>query len=256
MHATTLERPTAPSYSGDPGNGRVFRPANRVATATLDERSILLDLQNERYLGLDEVGTRIWSLVRQGVPKATIVDRLEEEYDVTREQLEADVTAFLVELPAAGAEAVADVAAERTSEMGSPQRGPRERPPTMLECGLILLLADFTLRIFGLRRSLGLARRLARRGVRGEPSNVSEVVADTARRVATVAAFYPRRALCLEQSLALHVLLRRRRVTADLRVGVQPFPFAAHAWVEHHGRPVNEREDFVTRLATFPSLGG
>jgi hypothetical protein len=236
--------------------GRLFRPANRVATATLDERSILLDLQNERYLGLDEVGTRIWSLVRQGVPKDAIVDRLEEEYEATREQLEADVTAFLAELPAAGADALADLTAPSPGEMAGASRGPAVRPPTMLACGLMLLLADFTLRILGLKRSLGLAHRFAGRGNAGEPSNAAEVVAETARRVAVVAAFYPRRALCLEQSLALHALLRRRRVTADLRVGVQPFPFAAHAWVEHHGRPVNEREDFVTRLATFPSLGG
>jgi hypothetical protein len=238
------------------GPGRLFRPANRVATATLDERSILLDLQNERYLGLDEVGTRIWSLVRQGMPRETIIDRLEEEYEATREQLEADVPAFLAELPAAAADAVADTTPAMPREAVAEPTGPAARPPTMLVCGLMLLLADVTLRILGLRRSLVLARRFAGRGRGGEPANARTVVAETARRVAIVAAFYPRRALCLEQSIALHFLLRRRRVTADLRVGVQPFPFAAHAWVEHHGRPVNEREDFVTRLATFPTLGG
>jgi hypothetical protein len=74
--------------------------------------------------------------------------------------------------------------------------------------------------------------------------------------VAIAAAFYPGRAQCLEQSLALFLLLRRRAMPVELRIGVQPFPFTAHAWVEHNGRPVNEQEDFVTRLAPFPSIGG
>lgn len=131
----------------------------------------------------------------------------------------------------------------------------RRRTPTVVTCTALLVAADAALKTLGLRRSVRLARRLAGR-VPEDGGLPDSTVADIARQVATAAAFYPGRAQCLEQSLALYILLRRRGVGAQLRIGVQPFPFVAHAWVEHRGRPVNEQEDFVTRLAPFPNIGG
>lgn len=130
----------------------------------------------------------------------------------------------------------------------------RRRPPHVVTCMVLLLAADLSLKTLGLRRSVKLARRLVRRSEAGTADRPG--IMAVARAVAAAAAFYPGRAQCLEQSLALFLLLRRRRIAADLRIGVQPFPFSAHAWVEHDGRAINEVEDFVTRLAPFPSLGG
>ncbi|MBI4410086.1 MAG: lasso peptide biosynthesis B2 protein [Gemmatimonadetes bacterium] len=78
----------------------------------------------------------------------------------------------------------------------------------------------------------------------------------TVRRVAVVAAFFPGRALCLEQSAAIHLLLRRRGIPVTLRLAVKPYPFSAHAWVELRGRPVNELEEAVRGFVLLPELGG
>ena len=44
---------------------------------------------------------------------------------------------------------------------------------------------------------------------------------------------------CLVQSLVLSRLLSARGITSTLVIGARPRPtFAAHAWVEHAGRPV------------------
>ena len=131
----------------------------------------------------------------------------------------------------------------------------RKSVPHVVTCTVLLCVADLSLKLLGLRRSVRLARRLVGRAPEHGGSDRSRVL-EIARAVATAAAFYPGRAQCLEQSLALYVLLRRRGIPAQLRIGVQPFPFVAHAWVEHDGHAVNEQDDFVTRLATFPSLGG
>ena len=128
----------------------------------------------------------------------------------------------------------------------------RPGSPSLVTCLLLLAVVDACLRMFGLRRTV----RWVRRGGRDRDGTLSpRVLAGAVRAVATAAAFYPRRALCLEQSLVLYWLLRRRGAGVRLRVGVQPFPFTAHAWVEHEGRPINEHEDFVMRLAPFPSFG-
>jgi transglutaminase-like putative cysteine protease len=127
--------------------------------------------------------------------------------------------------------------------------------PATGTCAVALVAAALSLRLLGLRRTMALAHRVADR-----PAPVGRqpvgLIGTTAWRVMRAAAFYPGRAECLEQSLAIFALLRRRGVPVELRLGVQSFPFAAHAWVEYKGRPVNEREEIVARMAPFPSIGG
>ena len=48
----------------------------------------------------------------------------------------------------------------------------------------------------------------------------------------------PRDPRCLTSSLVLTALLARRGIPATLVIGVRLDPFAAHAWVEHEGRPL------------------
>lgn len=127
------------------------------------------------------------------------------------------------------------------------------RAPGVLSCLFTLLCMDVMPRLVGLRRTFDLLRRVTVRTY--EPTNSAEIIDQATHRVAVAAAFYPRRALCLEQSLTLFFLLRRRGVPAELRMGVQPRPFLAHAWVEVGGRPLNEREDLPLTLAPFPGLG-
>lgn len=118
------------------------------------------------------------------------------------------------------------------------------RPSGVLRAALLLLAGRLHLKVLGFGRSVARARRLGG-GLPPHPASDPALAERTAYAVAVAAAFFPGRAVCLEQSLALYVLLRRRGVPAELRIGVQPFPFAAHAWVEVEGRPVNEDEETV-----------
>ena len=60
-------------------------------------------------------------------------------------------------------------------------------------------------------------------------------------------------ATCLTRSLLLRWLLRRYGTVSDLRIGVcfQEGVFAAHAWVEKDGIPVNDSPEVVARYAAF-----
>lgn len=129
---------------------------------------------------------------------------------------------------------------------------PRVRAPSLPACALSLLAVKLGLKLAGFGRTFAAANRLVRD--RGCESATPLVLAEAARGVALVAAFYPGRALCLEQSLTLWWLLRRRGVDAELRLGVQPYPFGAHAWVEHGGEPVNENPELVRTFTILPSF--
>ncbi|HEX2091259.1 MAG TPA: lasso peptide biosynthesis B2 protein [Longimicrobiaceae bacterium] len=126
------------------------------------------------------------------------------------------------------------------------------RTPSVLRCALALLAVRAHLKARGFGPSVALARSL---GARVAGAGLApEEVERTAYRVAVAAAFFPGRAVCLEQSLALYVLLRRRGAPAELRLGVQVYPFHAHAWVELDGAAVNEDPETVERFRAFPEV--
>lgn len=127
--------------------------------------------------------------------------------------------------------------------------------PSVLRCAAGLLAADLALNLLGFRRTLRLYQWLGRDRSDGSTFD-AELTDACATAVAAAAAFYPRRAICLEQSLVLYRMLRRRRQPARLRVGARPMPFAAHAWVECAGAPVNELPERLDQLVPFPIVGG
>lgn len=58
---------------------------------------------------------------------------------------------------------------------------------------------------------------------------------------------------CLEESLLLWFLLRKRGIASEVRIGARKVGsgFEAHAWVECEGQPVNELEGIHQHYATF-----
>lgn len=68
----------------------------------LDGEAVLLNLQNEMYYGLDEVGTRMWQLLTTSDSVQAAMDTMLEEFDVTPETLEQDLTKMINELQEQG----------------------------------------------------------------------------------------------------------------------------------------------------------
>lgn len=58
---------------------------------------------------------------------------------------------------------------------------------------------------------------------------------------------------CLSQSLALRWLLGRAGIETELCFGArrEQGRFEAHAWLEHHGVPIDESPDVARRLTRF-----
>lgn len=58
---------------------------------------------------------------------------------------------------------------------------------------------------------------------------------------------------CLPRALALKRFLRRHGTGARLRLGMKKTPegWTGHAWLEHEGRVIGDREDFVRTFVPF-----
>jgi Coenzyme PQQ synthesis protein D (PqqD) len=80
---------------------RVVLSRDQVSCGLGDEAAIV-NLKNGVYYGLDPVGARIWSVMREPVTVAQIRDALLGEYDIEPLALERDIRSFLQQLAEQG----------------------------------------------------------------------------------------------------------------------------------------------------------
>ena len=73
-----------------------------VISQEVSGETVLLDLESENYFGLDEVGTRIWQLMKETNDLQAIYQTLLAEYDVSEERLQQDLDTLLGEISGLG----------------------------------------------------------------------------------------------------------------------------------------------------------
>lgn len=87
--------------------GRITTP-DGVMFREIAGESVLLNLNSESYFGLDEIGTRMWSVLAASPSIEAAYDVLLGEFEVEAEALRADLSAFIEKLTQAGLVAVDD----------------------------------------------------------------------------------------------------------------------------------------------------
>jgi len=73
-----------------------FQHSPGVLGTSQADTTVLLDVNGGMYYTLNEAGGRIWDLVGAGFAVPSIINQLQEEYDVAPETLAAD-TAVLID---------------------------------------------------------------------------------------------------------------------------------------------------------------
>ena len=75
-----------------------YKTSSDVLLQKIDGEAVLLNLSNENYYGLNEVGVRFWDLLQACDKTSVILDTLHGEYAAQRDILEHDVAALISEL--------------------------------------------------------------------------------------------------------------------------------------------------------------
>src|SRR5262245_43077804 len=87
----------------------VAQGESQVSTK-IGETTMIMNAVSGRYFDLDDIGSRIWTLIETPTTIAAVCDRLVEEYDVERSTCEAEVTYVISRLLANDIARVAGVA--------------------------------------------------------------------------------------------------------------------------------------------------
>ena len=81
--------------------GRVTIPQD-VLLSGVEGESVLLNLESERYFGLDEVGTRMFSVLTESNSIQAAYEVLLDEYNVDAKSLRSDLISLINDLVAQG----------------------------------------------------------------------------------------------------------------------------------------------------------
>ena len=79
---------------------RSLAPSGDAVESAVGDETILLHLKSGTYFGLDTMGTRIWTLLKDGMEPLAICERLSADHGADRQMVESDVREFLGELQA------------------------------------------------------------------------------------------------------------------------------------------------------------
>lgn len=75
---------------------------SQVLFQVLEGEAVLLNLESERYYGLDDIGTRLWQLLAENGDVNAALVQLQSEYDVEADALREDMAKFFARLSEAG----------------------------------------------------------------------------------------------------------------------------------------------------------
>ena len=71
---------------------------DEILVSGLEGESVILNLNSERYFGLDEVGTRMMSVLSESNSIQAAYEKLLEEYDVEGEVLRKDLISIIEQM--------------------------------------------------------------------------------------------------------------------------------------------------------------
>ena len=76
----------------------IVRRGDALLSTSLGDDVVMMDVEQGAYYGLEAVAARIWAMTEQPMSVGSLCDRLVAEYQISPEQCQQEVVAFLGEL--------------------------------------------------------------------------------------------------------------------------------------------------------------
>ena len=123
----------------------------------------------------------------------------------------------------------------------------------LLKAWVLLLAVDLVLRVLSLRRVQGLLALGRKDAANLQVAGAWVTIWHLERLVGLAACNHLCPMRCLQRSLVLQWLLRRRGIMTSLRIGVQKEAdgLCAHAWLEHDGQAISRPERIAAGFASL-----
>lgn len=71
---------------------------SEMVSTKMDGETVMMSIDNGEYYGLDSIGSRIWEILEKPIQVNALLEELLNEFEVDKEQCEADTLGFLNQL--------------------------------------------------------------------------------------------------------------------------------------------------------------
>lgn len=68
---------------------------DKLLSTEIDNELVLMSIDTGKYFGLNTVGSRVWELLKTPIEVTDLLNRLQEEFNVGKEQCETEVMSLL-----------------------------------------------------------------------------------------------------------------------------------------------------------------
>ena len=83
------------SNPGASEGSRPLRPHPQVVARRVEEEVVVIQLERNGIYALNRTGARFWELIVEGLSRSEACERMLEEFDVPRAQLESEIDELL-----------------------------------------------------------------------------------------------------------------------------------------------------------------
>jgi hypothetical protein len=114
-----LNRSNDPTSNGDVSLESHVTIREDVVFRELEGEAVLLSLESGTYFGLNDVGTRIWALIQEHRSLRSVLESIQQEYEVSPKTLESDLLHLVEELHTKGLVSVSETSGQKRSASSS-----------------------------------------------------------------------------------------------------------------------------------------
>ena len=76
----------------------IVEPKSQAVACEVEGETVILDMASGQYFALDAIGSAVWRHLQRPSTVQSICQRLMEEYDVSADRCESDVSALIRQL--------------------------------------------------------------------------------------------------------------------------------------------------------------
>lgn len=76
----------------------IFQRNKDIVASEIDNETVMMDKDFEKYFGLQAIGTRVWQLLEQPITIQQIAEQLTTDYDVSLEHCMNDLKSLMADL--------------------------------------------------------------------------------------------------------------------------------------------------------------
>ncbi|WP_375415340.1 lasso peptide biosynthesis B2 protein [uncultured Bradyrhizobium sp.] len=228
----------------------ILYPAPLVRHVEVELRTILLDIRDGRYVVMNETASVMWRALVTLNSEAERLEMLSAELRGSKSRLQADTRAFTSDCLKRGY-------LQEEPVVALPPVHARNRfsAPTIPHAWMSLVRTRIRIGHDNFRRAYEYALMLPKPAAFAERG--ANDLAQAQRAFVSAENLIPLVKApidCLPRSLALYHFLMRAGIDAHHFIGVQRFPFRAHAWVESGGQLLLNDPDEVGGYTTIATI--